>query len=143
MELEMSLRVALGNTFIMYFKAHSHHWNVVGMEFSQLHSFFGEIYEDTFDAVDGLAEELRALGVMAPKTLSEMYHYKTISEGNVAVTATEMLEDLKNANDGVIESLNKSLEIATRENKQGLVNMLADRIDKHSKHGWMIGSHLK
>jgi len=139
----MSLRVLLGNTFVMYFKAQSHHWNVEGINFSQFHDFFGKLYEDVYGSIDHIAEEIRAMREYAPRTISEIYEYKTLNEGNVSVTVEQMLQDLQNANDGVLESLNKSMEIATRENKQGLADFLAGRIDTHEKHGWMIRSHLK
>jgi starvation-inducible DNA-binding protein len=142
-ELTISLRVALANTFLMYFKAHSHHWNVEGIHFSQLHSFFQSLYEDLFDAADLLAEELRSLDAKAPKTLSEMYQYKTVNEGVVTETVEEMLQDLVITNDQVIESLNKVIELATKQNKQGLLNSIPERVDVHAKHGWMIRSHLK
>jgi starvation-inducible DNA-binding protein len=142
-ELVMSLRIALANTFLMYFKAHSHHWNVEGIHFSQLHSFFGDLYSELHDASDLLAEEIRSLKAYAPKTLSEMYQFKTVNEGVVADTPEEMLQDLLITNDQVIESLNKSIELATKLNKQGLLNSLPERVDVHNKHGWMIRSHLK
>jgi starvation-inducible DNA-binding protein len=142
-ELSITLKIALANTFCMYFKSHSHHWNVVGMDFSQLHDFFGDLYEELHSAVDGLAEELRAIDQPAPRTLSEMYQYKTINEGNIAITAQEMLEDLLIANNGVIDSLNKAMESATASNEQGLMDFLANRLDTHKKHGWMIRSHFK
>jgi starvation-inducible DNA-binding protein len=142
-QLVTSLRVVLANSFIMYFKAHSHHWNVEGLHFSQLHDFLGELYQEVFASVDSTAEELRALQEYAPNTLSEMYQFKTINEGNVATTAIEMLQDLLNANDGVIDSLNKAIDAATTVNDQGLIDYLAGRLDTHKKHGWMIRSHLK
>lgn len=142
-ELVMSLRISLANTFLMYFKAHSHHWNVEGMNFAQHHEFLKGLYEDLFDATDLLAEELRALGVYAPKTLSEMYQYKTVNEGVVATTPEEMFQDLLITNDQVIESLNKVIDLATKNNKQGLLNSIPERVDVHTKHGWMIRSHLK
>lgn len=142
-QLVISLRVVLANSFIMYFKAHSHHWNVEGMHFSQLHDFLGGLYQEVFGSVDTTAEELRALQEYAPKTMSEMYQFKTINEGNVATTVIEMLQDLLNANDGVIDSLNKAIDNATAVNDQGLMDYLAGRLDTHKKHGWMIRSHLK
>jgi starvation-inducible DNA-binding protein len=142
-QLSISLKIALANTFIMYFKAQSHHWNVVGMNFSQLHDFFGDLYNDLFGAVDAIAEELRALDSDAPRSLSELYQYKTANEGNVSITAEQMLQDLSITNDAVIESLNKSMELAEAANEQGLMDFIAGRIDTHKKHGWMIRSHLK
>lgn len=142
-ELVISLRIALSNTFLMYFKSHSHHWNVEGIHFAELHDFFKSLYEDTFDASDLLAEEIRALGAYAPKTLSELYQYKTVNEGVVATTEKEMLEDLIITNQQVIEALNKVVELATKYNKQGLLNSIPERIDVHNKHGWMLRSLAK
>jgi starvation-inducible DNA-binding protein len=142
-ELSLSMKTVLADSFIMYFKAHSHHWNVKGMEFSQLHEFFGDIYEELFEAVDAAAEEIRSLNQDAPKTLSEMYQFKTVNEGNVANSAEEMLQDLLIANGGVIDSLNKAMEHATSSKDQGLMDFLASRLDVHKKHGWMIRSHLQ
>lgn len=142
-QLTIAMKIALANTFCMYFKAHAHHWNVEGMNFSQLHDFLGDLYVDLHGAVDTTAEEIRSLKEYAPRTLSEMYQFKTINEGNIAITDRQMLEDLDIANSGVIESLNKAMEIANSVNDQGLMDYLAGRVDTHKKHGWMIRSHLK
>jgi starvation-inducible DNA-binding protein len=54
-KLLATLRIAIGNTFTMYFKSHSYHWNVEGMLFSEFHAFFGDLYLDLHGAVDPLA----------------------------------------------------------------------------------------
>jgi starvation-inducible DNA-binding protein len=142
-ELVIATRVALANTFMMYFKAHSHHWNVVGTDFAQHHEFFGDLYEEVFGAVDSISEQLRQLKVKSPKTLSELYQYKTVNEGNVAETTPEMFQDLLIANAGVLESLNKAMELAESHREMGLANHMQDRIEAHKKHEWMIRSHLQ
>jgi len=43
-EIQAALRVVLANTFVMYFKTHSYHWNVEGVLFSLYHDFFGDLY---------------------------------------------------------------------------------------------------
>ena len=43
----------------------------------------------------------------------------------------------------VIQSLNKLFELANAEKNQGLMNFVADRLDIHAKHGWMIRSLSK
>lgn len=143
-ELIAATRVALANTFIMYFKTHSFHWNVEGIEFSQYHDFFGDIYEDVYGAVDPLAENLRKLQAYAPISLMQMYNYKTIEEeATQVILISDMLTALQSANDKVLESLNKVFELATANKEQGLANFAADRIDSHKKHGWQIRASLK
>ena len=143
-KLIASLKVALGNTFTMYFKAHSYHWNVEGMFFSQFHDFFGDIYEDVYGAVDPLAEELRKLDVYAPISLMEIYGYKTIMEDSAKpATVHEMIVNLLEANTEVLNCLTPLFDVATTEKQQGLANFIADRMDAHKKFEWQLQATLK
>ena len=143
-KLIASLKVALGNTFTMYFKAHSYHWNVEGMHFSMFHDFFQEIYEDVYGAVDPLAEELRKLDAYAPISLMEIYGYKTIMEDSSKPdTAIEMVVNLLAANTEVLNCLTPLFDIATAEKQQGLANFIADRMDKHKKFEWQLRATIK
>ena len=134
---------ALANTFVMYFKAHSYHWNVEGMFFPQLHEFFGDLYGDYYDAVDSIAEEIRALGEYAPRSLDELFKSKTVDADNVAKEPKEMIADLLIGNNQTTETLNKLFDELTAAKKQGFANFVADRIDKQEKHAWMLKSLLK
>lgn len=143
-KLIASLKVALGNTFTMYFKAHSYHWNVEGMLFSQFHDFFGDIYEDVYGAVDPLAEELRKLDAYAPISLMEIYGYKTIMEDSSKPdTVTEMVINLLTANTEVLNCLTPLFDMATAEKQQGLANFIADRMNAHKKFEWQLQATLK
>jgi len=80
-QLKAALNVLLADMFVMYFKAHSYHWNVEGMFFSQYHAFFGELYEELHDAIDPTAEHIRTCtDGYAPISMMEMYNYKTSTE---------------------------------------------------------------
>jgi starvation-inducible DNA-binding protein len=143
-ELAASLRTAGANAFLMYFKAHSYHWNVEGIEFNQFHDFFGDLYEDIYDSVDPTMENLRKIDQYAPASLMELYNYKTISEDVTRpATLDEMLANLLSANNAMIDSLNKVFETATAAKEQGIANFAADRLDAHKKHGWQIRASLK
>ena len=134
---------ALANTFVMYFKAQSYHWNVEGINFPQLHEFFGDLYEELQGAVDPFAEEIRALGEYAPKNLDEIFRLKTIDGDNVATTASAMVADLLIANDQSIVTLNKLFGELDAAGEQGFADFVAGRLDAHKKHGWMLKSILK
>jgi len=143
-ELKIATKVVLANKFALYFKAHSYHWNVEGMFFSELHKFFGKIYEEVHDSADDAEEELRTLQEYAPISIQELYKYKTIEEDEQKPeSAKEMLQNLLLDNTKVIESLNKLFDVATAQKAQGLADWAAGRIDKHFKHEWMIRSYLK
>lgn len=142
-ELQASLNVLMANVFVMYFKAHSFHWNVEGVEFSQYHDFFGDLYEDVYGSVDTIAENLRKLNAYAPKSINAMYEFKTIQEEDGIPNLHGMVQSLLAANDQVLFSLNKVFALAQKDNKQGLCNFIADRIDTHEKHGWQLRASLK
>lgn len=142
-ETAAAAQIALSNTFLMYFKAHSYHWNVEGRDFPQFHGFFGDVYEDLYGAVDPMAENIRKMHEYAPRNLDEMYRYKTIDCANAATTIPEMLHDLLIANEETIVSLNKLFGLLTAANDQGFADFVAARLDAHKKHSWMITSTLK
>lgn len=144
-ELVAQLRTVHANTFVMYFKVHGFHWNIEGKNFPQYHGFFGDLYEELFGAVDPLAEQIRALGEYAPKSLSEMYNSSTLSENDsiVGMDLQGMLNSLLDDNDAVISSLNKLFTLASDANEQGLADLVAGRLDIHKKHGWMLRASMK
>jgi starvation-inducible DNA-binding protein len=134
---------ALANTFVMYFKAQSYHWNVEGINFPQMHEFFGDLYEELQGAVDPFAEQIRALGEYAPRNLDDIFKMKTIDGDNVARTLPAMVADLLIANDQSIITLNKLFGELDAAGEQGFADFVASRLDAHKKHGWMLKSILK
>lgn len=136
-------RVALADTFFMYQKAHSYHWNVEGVNFPQLHGFFGDLYEELFAAIDPFAEQIRAQGEYAPRNVEEMYDDKSVDCKNSATKAMDMVSDLSKTNDQVIVSLNNLFKELNTKGEQGFMDFVAARLDTHKKHGWMLRSILK
>jgi len=143
-ELITAIRLALGNTFFMYYKAHAYHWNIEGIEFSQYHDFFGDLYEELYGAVDPTSENLRKLDAYAPISIMELYNYKTIQEDSVMpVLLVNMLSNLLVANTETYNAFNKVFDLATTAKEQGLADFAATRMDAHRKHGWMLKASLK
>lgn len=143
-QLITALRITLANTFELYFKAHGHHWNIEGLEFPQLHEFFGELYQEVFGSIDAMAEEIRKLDATVPYGVTAFSKFKTVEDSEIyGKNAITMLEDLQTANNIVLESLNTTFKMAEQENHQGLMDFLAGRIAEHEKHAWMIRASLK
>lgn len=142
-ELKTALKIAIANTFAMYYKAQALHWNVEGMFFGQFHEFYGNVYEELYESIDKSAEQLRALGEYAPASIDELYRYKTVNESQLNNDVTSQLEDLLVTNNMLLESWNKVLTEAKEEMQYGLENYAAERIDAHKKHEWMIKSYLR
>ena len=141
-ELVNSLANCLGNTVVFYFKAHGHHWNVQGSDFSEFHSFFEAIYEDVYEAIDPMAENLRKLGAPAPYKLAEFARLSDIKDGDIGVNAMSMVQDLLDNNEILIKCLKETFDVTQTVNEQGIANFIAERIDMHEKWRWQLSSYL-
>lgn len=52
----------LADTYLLYLKTHNFHWNVEGPMFQTLHLMFMGQYTEAWNAIDPIAERIRALG---------------------------------------------------------------------------------
>lgn len=143
-ELVAALKVLQANATVMYYKVHQFHWNIEGVEFTQYHEFFGDLYTDIYNSIDPIAENIRKLDDYAPVSLDELFKYKTLNEETTRVVLLkDILASLIKANDEVLNSLNNVFDLATKNKKQGIANFIADRIDTHEKHGWFLRASAK
>jgi starvation-inducible DNA-binding protein len=142
-ELITSMKKVLADTFVMYFKAHTYHWNVEGSDFKQYHDFFRGIYEELFAAVDDIAEHIRQLDGYAPTSLMELKSYSMVSEDEESVSAMSMINRLLDTNNLILASLMMAYKDAEAATELGLANFLQDRIAAHQKHGWMLKATTK
>lgn len=139
-ELIQKAKECLADTFVMYMKAHSYHWNVVGSDFPQLHDFFGKLYEELHSSLDDLAEQIRTLDSFAPASLSRIIELTKIKEDSKIVNVEMMLSNLLEANQRVIQTVTETYDLAEKEKIYAYSNFLQDRLTVHAKHGWMLKS---
>jgi starvation-inducible DNA-binding protein len=141
--LAEKLSQLLSDVVTMKFIAHGYHWNVKGIEFTQMHDFFEEIYEDVDGAIDPIAENIRKIGFDAPYLLTDFVEMSCLSsETRLTGDCVRMLESLSRINKHVNDHVLEAFEIATALNYQGIANLLADRDDMHKKWQWQIESTL-
>jgi len=138
-----SLRVVLADTFAMYLKAHNYHWNVEGADFFEYHIFLEKLYNELWEAVDDIAEHIRALNEYSPGSFSRFSELTSIQDATTVPMGVNMFQILLDDNDKVLSSLEKAYALAEKEKEIGLSNFLQDRTDKHKKHGWMLRATVK
>ena len=138
------LKVLLASSYAFAVKAQLFHWNVEGPDFSQLHEFFGDIYAEVNDnAIDRCAEFIRTLDEYTPGSFERFAELSIIPGQTKIPRARLMLEELYANNAELIELLNRCFESAANERQEGIANFIAERLDAHGKHGWMLRSFLK
>lgn len=138
-----NLKTLLASVYGFSIKAQYFHWNVEGDNFPQYHEFFGELYEEVYSAVDKIAEYIRTLDVYSPGSFTRFQELSIIQDQLKVPRAELMFEELYSDNEQLIGLLNECFASATEENKQGIANFIAERLDAHEKHQWMIRSILK
>ncbi|MDX5427443.1 MAG: DNA starvation/stationary phase protection protein, partial [Bacteroidota bacterium] len=62
---------ALANSYALMVKTQNYHWNIRGLHFKSIHELTEEHYNELFEAIDDLAERIRALGFDAPGSFPE------------------------------------------------------------------------
>ena len=142
-ELINILKVLLADNITLKLKSHGYHWNVEGIEFSQYHELFEEIYTDYEQATDTYAEWLRKLDAYAPFKLSRFIELNEVGEPEITSDPIMMSKDLLMANDMVTMKLNDAFDMATAQRQQGLANFFADRMTMHQRWHWQLSASVK
>jgi starvation-inducible DNA-binding protein len=137
-----TIQAAFASTFAFYLKAHNFHWNIEDENFPEFHAFFGGIYDEVYGSIDGFAERIRTLGIKVPGSFSGFKYLSVIADQTDYPTKDAMIAELLADNVKLLELLNSAFEETQKAKKFGFNNFLADRIDAHEKHGWMLRSIL-
>jgi starvation-inducible DNA-binding protein len=133
----------LADTYTLYLMTHNFHWNVTGPMFNTLHVMFMTQYTELWNAVDPIAERIRALGFPAPGTYAEFGTLSSIKEVAGVPKAMEMVALLVKGHETVARTARALLPAADAANDQPTMDLLTQRLDIHEKTAWMLRSLLE
>ncbi len=133
----------LADSYMLYLKTHNYHWNVTGELFHPLHEQFEQQYTELAEAVDDIAERIRALGHKSPGSFKEFYELTSIEEDTEKPKAMEMVRRLAIANEKVIRTAREALEAPKEADDEASIDLITQRLHVHSKAAWMLRSHLE
>jgi starvation-inducible DNA-binding protein len=142
-EIADDLSKVLADSYMLYLKTHNYHWNVTGELFHSLHEQFEEQYTELADAIDEIAERIRALGYRAPGTFKEFNELTSINEEEEEPEALEMVRRLALGNEQVLRTAREALEPANKAEDEATIDLLTERLHIHAKTAWMLRSHLE
>ena len=137
------LSILLGSSYSLYLKTQNYHWNVTGPMFTTLHSLFETQYSEIGQAVDEIAERIRALGARAPASYSEYARLSRIEEDSTSPPATEMIEALAADQTTLAATAREVIQSALEIDDDATADLGTRRIDVHEKNAWMLRSHLE
>jgi starvation-inducible DNA-binding protein len=83
------------------------------------------------------------MGTYAPGVFDRLKELATIQQSDEIPVAEKMFQNLLDSNEKVLKSLGVAFDILEANHLHGFGDFIAERMDAHSKHGWMLKSTLK
>lgn len=141
-QVSHELSKMLADSFAVYSKTHGFHWNMRGPEFFTLHTLLEQQYREMWEALDEIAERIRALGEYAPQGQSAFANLTSIKEGEPETEAMDMLRELMRDHETVIATARAGIEVADEAGDDATADLLTQRLAAHEKAAWMLRSTL-
>jgi len=142
-KIAKGLSALLADSYTLYLMTHNFHWNVTGPRFNDLHQMFMGQYTEQWNALDVIAERIRALGHPAPGTYEEFVKLASIREVAGVPSSDEMIRHLVAAQEATARTARKLFPLVNAANDQPTADVLTQRLDVHEKTAWMLRSLLE
>ncbi|MDW8323479.1 MAG: Dps family protein [Burkholderiales bacterium] len=133
----------LADSFSLYLMTHNFHWNVTGPMFNTLHQMFMEQYTEQWNALDLIAERIRALGHAAPGSFQDYQRLTSIAPVEGVPKAMDMVRLLVAAQEATARTARALIPVAEAANDQPTLDLITQRLDVHEKTAWMLRSLLE
>ena len=142
-KIAQGLSRLLADSYTLYLMTHNFHWNVTGPMFNTLHNMFMQQYTEQWNALDIIAERIRALGHPAPGTYSEFAKLASIKEVSGVPRAMDMIKHLVAAQEATARTARSLFPVVDKANDQPTADVLTQRLDVHEKTAWMWRSLME
>jgi starvation-inducible DNA-binding protein len=110
--------------------------------FNSLHLMFETQYNELWNAVDPVAERIRALGYPAPGSYSEFAKLSSIPESKGVPEAMDMVRELVAGHEAVTRTARALFPDVDKAADEPTADLLTQRMDIHEKTAWMLRSLL-
>jgi len=142
-KIAKGLSALLADSYTLYLMTHNFHWNVTGPDFNSLHLMFMGQYTEQWNALDVIAERIRALGHPAPGTYKEFVNLASIREVEGVPGSDDMIRHLVAAQEATARTARKLFPLVNAANDQPTADLLTQRLEVHEKTAWMLRSLLE
>ncbi len=134
------LSTFLAKTYALYLKTQNYHWNAEGPEFYGIHKLLEDHYSELADAIDEIAERIRALGEKAEVSFEMLQKRSGATPPDHNKSLNDMLKDLIAEHEQVIAHAHKGIDRVEELHDHGTADILTGRILIHQKAAWMLQS---
>lgn len=136
------LSKVLSDTYVLYVKTQNFHWNVVDARFYSLHKMLDKQYHELADAIDEIAERIRALESKAPGSMQQFLDQASLLEADNNLQANAMLQQLIEDHMALANTVRPWIPESQKFGDEATGDLLIDRLRYHEKTAWMLRSHF-
>ena len=134
----------LADHLALYFKTKNFHWHVTGPRFRDLHLLFDEQATEIQGQIDAIAERVRKNDAMTLTSIGAVAKATTIADqDDVTLPAQKMLEELRDDNAKLVESLKALKTHAEDAGDNATDGLIDDWTDMAEERVWFLSSSLK
>lgn len=141
-KLQARLNEYLANQQVMYIKLHNLHWYVKGQGFFTLHAKLEELYDQTADIIDEVAERILAIGgkpVASLKGALEVAKIKELSDEGISSddTVSVLISDVEY----LVKDTRAMVEESEEANDNGTADLFNGYLSEYQKLLWMLNAY--
>ncbi|ABM96694.1 DNA starvation/stationary phase protection protein [Methylibium sp. Pch-M] len=138
------LNALLADTYTLYLTTHNFHWNVTGPMFNTLHTMFMTQYTELWNAVDPVAERIRALGFPAAGSYGQFGKLSSLKDAPAEPPkAMDMVRILVEGHEAVARTARGIFPLADKASDEPTADLLTQRLTVHEQAAWMLRSLLE
>ena len=132
------LSVLLADLQVYYSNLRGFHWNVKGHGFFIMHRKYEELYNDTAEKVDEVAERILQLGSTPESRYSAYLQTAELKEVGVVSCSNEALDILLTTYKTLIARERRIIELASDAKDDTTVSLMSDFLKEQEKTVWML-----
>jgi starvation-inducible DNA-binding protein len=136
------LHTLLASMYALYLKTQNYHWNVTGINFPPFHALFQSQYEELAEAIDEVAERIRALGFFPIGSFSSFLSLSLIKDEIQVRPSVEMLKQLLTDHQVIITFMREHLPAIEQVEDGATADLINKRLAVHEKASWILRSSL-
>ncbi len=140
--LNTNLNELLANFQVYYQNLRGLHWNIKGRSFFELHVKFEELYTDSQEKIDMIAERILTLEGTPLHTFNEYITMAKVPVGKNISKDVEAVELVVNSLSELLKIERSILNQSDDANDEGTNSMMSDFIAEQEKTIWMLNAWL-
>ena len=141
-DLATNLNELLANFQVYYQNLRGLHWNIKGKSFFELHVKFEELYTDSQEKIDMVAERILTLEGTPLHTFEDYSSVSRVPVGKNVSNDTESLQLVVTSLTALIEIERAILNQSSEADDEGTNSMMSDFISEQEKTVWMLKAWL-